>query len=301
MTTIAIYSSKGGTGKTTLALNLAKAYAQDGKKTLLVDFTPQCDLTMNVLDMETWQKVLDFEEKFIYNFPHSMNLQGCTLEQLFNNNHFSIYGLLKPFEYGISNEGSQTCATLPMRLGDNLDFIPSSRHLPKFEMTLAKHWLGVTAKNSQSLTLMWSIKELLDTIKYKHGYDCIILDLPPSLGLLNMVILGTAADGFIAPCFSDYNSGRAVKMLIETTQKWNKDFEFINHCNPQMPQAHVNFMGYVSFDNFLHELLADIPLRNFFYSWGDVVAENEDFHNVIWKAFHEPTLVKKKPLKLWYN
>ncbi len=41
VTTIAVSSQKGGVGKTTVSINLAHAYARQGKRTLLVDADPQ--------------------------------------------------------------------------------------------------------------------------------------------------------------------------------------------------------------------------------------------------------------------
>ena len=45
MTTLAIYSNKGGVGKTAAAVNLSYLAAQTGAKTLLCDLDPQSSAT----------------------------------------------------------------------------------------------------------------------------------------------------------------------------------------------------------------------------------------------------------------
>jgi chromosome partitioning protein len=46
---IAVFNNKGGVGKTVLCWNIADTLARRGKHVLLMDFDPQCNLSIAVL------------------------------------------------------------------------------------------------------------------------------------------------------------------------------------------------------------------------------------------------------------
>lgn len=56
---ISIFNHKGGVGKTTLTMNLGAALAELGRRVLLVDSDPQCNLTAYLVAEEVVDDLLD--------------------------------------------------------------------------------------------------------------------------------------------------------------------------------------------------------------------------------------------------
>ena len=55
---ISVFNNKGGVGKTTLLWNVADALARKGKTVLMIDFDPQCNLSIAVLGQDPFTKTL---------------------------------------------------------------------------------------------------------------------------------------------------------------------------------------------------------------------------------------------------
>ena len=58
MKTLTLFNHKGGVGKTTLTVNLAHSFAKAGKRVLLVDTDPQCNLSAFYLPEEQLDELL---------------------------------------------------------------------------------------------------------------------------------------------------------------------------------------------------------------------------------------------------
>ncbi|MCE4373632.1 ParA family protein [Xanthomonas hortorum] len=66
---ISVFNNKGGVGKSTICWNLGHALGTQGKKVLLVDFDPQCNLSIAVLG----------EDGFVSNLPQENQPYGTTI------------------------------------------------------------------------------------------------------------------------------------------------------------------------------------------------------------------------------
>src|SRR6267143_3002476 len=112
---IVIYNHKGGVGKTTLTINIAYALASLGKRVLLVDSDPQCNITSYLIDDITLDSLLD-------------NSDGDDGE--------TIWSSLKPI---VEAEGGLKKIE-PIKHGKRLFLLPGDVRLSEFEEALNDFW-----------------------------------------------------------------------------------------------------------------------------------------------------------------
>ena len=187
---LAIVNQKGGTGKTTVSVNLSVGLAKRKFKTLLIDLDPQHNSTL------------------------SLGVDTLTLP-------LSIYDVLLG-EATLKDALVDTTIT-------NLTLAPAKIELINADINL------VNQARYQS-----RLKESLTFIT--NRYDYIIIDCPPSLGVLTINAL-VGADGVIIPILCDYLSLEGLRQLvnsIETVQKRLNPYLKILGILPNMVDFRLN-------------------------------------------------------------
>ncbi|MCM8781492.1 MAG: AAA family ATPase [Candidatus Omnitrophica bacterium] len=163
--TIAVCNQKGGTGKTTSAINISTYFALLGKKVLLIDLDPQANATSG----------LGLNKHDIQKSTYHLLLEEAELEQIII--HTQI---------------------------NNLFIAPSNLDLTGAEVEL----VGTLGREQR-------LKRALD--KQKEDFDFIIIDSPPSLGLLTINAL-CAADSVLIPVQCEYYALEGLSQLTHTIE-----------------------------------------------------------------------------------
>jgi cellulose biosynthesis protein BcsQ len=193
---IALFNHKGGVSKTTTAFNLGWMLAQRGKKVVLVDADPQCNLSGLILG---YQGQKDFEE--FYRTEPERNFKA---------------GLAPAFESRPKMIEPIKCVKVPGN--KNLFLLPGHIGLSEYEVTL-----GIAQELSGSIqtlqNLPGSLSYLIGCTAEAHKADYVIIDMNPSLSSINQNLLMTS-DYFIVPTSPDYFSVMAIDSLTSVLPRW---------------------------------------------------------------------------------
>lgn len=194
---IALFNHKGGVSKTTTCFNLGWMLAAKGKRVLLVDCDPQCNLTGMVLGF----KGAD-EFAAVYEAPGVKNIRD---------------GLAPAFESRPTPMVAVDCEQVNGQ--DNMFLLPGHIGLAEYEVTL-----GIAQELSGSLVTLQNLpgamSHLFGLTAEKYRADYIIVDMSPSLGAINQNLLMTS-DFFIVPMAPDYFSVMATDSLASVLPKWS--------------------------------------------------------------------------------
>lgn len=164
MPTVAVSNQKGGSAKTTTAINLGAGLAELGKRVLLVDTDPQGHLA------------------------EGFGISSGSLEK----------------ELSQVLDGNISLVETIMNLRPGLDLVPSNIRLSYIEALLfTRHRREDKLKNAIESA--------------RSRYDFIVIDCPPSLGLLTVNAL-SAADHVLIPMVCEFYAMLGVGLLLDVIE-----------------------------------------------------------------------------------
>jgi cellulose biosynthesis protein BcsQ len=195
---IALFNHKGGVSKTTTTFNLGWMLASKGKRVILVDTDPQCNLTGMALKTE------ESEEN------------EARIETIYNTHSNIKTGLAPAFESQPRAIEAVDCVSIEGQEG--LFLLPGHVGFGEYEVTL-----GIAQELSGSIqtlkNLPGAISDLLEKTANQFNADYILIDMSPSLGSINQNLLMTS-DFFLVPTTADFFSVMAIDSLSRILPKW---------------------------------------------------------------------------------
>lgn len=206
---ICVTNEKGGVGKTTLSINLARGLNQSGYKVLVIDADKQANSTDTLDPLEK-----DFSKAGMVDFENNVKEIG-------------FWGALE--KHLINSERQKTLGTVlkkPRSIREaiiktqynNLDLLSSSLEQKQIEIALMTNPTGALTTQ-----LALALEEI------KNDYDYIIIDNPPEQDIIttNTII---ASDLIIIPVTSSTRSLKglilSLKNIIEIQNRYHADFDF---------------------------------------------------------------------------
>ncbi len=223
---IALFNHKGGVSKTTTTFNLGWMLASKGKRVILVDSDPQCNLTGMALGEETEDDEARIQE--IYNTTSNIKT-----------------GLAPAFE--AQPRAIEAVDCIPIQGRNGLFLLPGHVGFAEYEVTL-----GIAQELSGSIqalkNLPGAINDLLEKTAAKFNADYMLIDMSPSLGSINQNLL-MISDFFLVPTTADFFSVMAIDSLTKVLPRWHawaksaSSLQVLRDANYPFPEVDVRFLG----------------------------------------------------------
>jgi chromosome partitioning protein len=238
---VALYNNKGGVSKTTTSFNLAVYLSQIGKKVLIVDCDPQCNITEMFFASRTdlAEPDTDLPGTSIYEalLPRFKGQQATIDETKILLTEHDIYKLL-------------------FLLRGDLEFAMA-------ETYFGTSWNQAVTENIHEKNTYVVLNNLFRSLGEGRQFDYIICDVGPSTGAITRNVI-ICCDEIIIPLVPDRFCFQAVKLLGSVIGEWIKKHKIISATLP--PFGITPFVG--------EPKLAATVLQNFKVHAGAKVKES---------------------------
>lgn len=248
---ISMFNHKGGVSKTTTIFNLGWKLAQQGKRVIMVDGDPQCNLTGVVLGLNPeWPEddVVDQssdDDKLDKSYASTQDKAADFWEDNFDR---TIFGALQP-AFNSEPKLVDPVSCVQVEGVDGLYLLPGHLRFGEYEVSL-----GIAQELAGSLTslrnLPGAIYYLLTQTAEALDADYVLLDMSPSLGALNQNLV-TISDLLIVPTSPDFFSLMALQSLSQVLPRWARwaqgasQNEILQSASYPFPQLRLKLGGIV--------------------------------------------------------
>lgn len=222
---ISLFNNKGGVSKTTTTYNLGWMLALKGKRTLIIDSDPQCNLTGLCINLSKETK----------------------LEALYQSDVSTIKSALDPVLGGDVGEGLSAAKCYEFSENDNLFLLPGHIQFSEFDTTynIAETMTGAV---NMFRNVPGTFRKMIDMTSKKYNIEYVLVDMSPSISATNANIF-MQSDYYIIPCAPDYFCYMAIEALASIFPRWCKTYrkmaenEVFSKANYKMKEMPPMFLG----------------------------------------------------------
>lgn len=209
MKKIVVFNHKGGVSKTTTTFHIGWKLADLGKRVLLVDGDPQCNLTSLFLGSEK------FDSYYEDDITSRNNIKDGVAP--------AFSGQPVPIE-------SFSCPVA--QRNENLYLLPGHMNLSEYEGAL-NFALNATTALPSLKSLPGAFNKLIEEIADRHNIDYVLIDMNPALSSINQVLF-LSANAFLIPINPDIFAMMALKSLSTILPNW---VDWSNRTRPMFAEA----------------------------------------------------------------
>lgn len=224
MKKIVLFNHKGGVSKTTTTFNLGWKFAEKGKKVLLVDGDPQCNLTSLFLG-DSFDKYYEEDETKFQNIKDGVKA--------------AFEGKPEPIK-------SLTCRTAERN--GNLYLLAGHMNFSEYDAQLN---FAQNASNALSSlkSLPGALNDLIVKTADRYNIDFVFIDLNPGLSSINQNLF-LISDAFVIPTNPDTFSLMALRSLSKILPNWVKwkenNMDLYRESAYPLPEKTPQFAGEIS-------------------------------------------------------